>query len=313
MRTRRREFAALPGQKHDYTVTLTVMDDDPAGAVTAEATQTVTISMANHPPVSDPGGPYFGYVGTPVTLSGIGSYDPDQGTSDHIVSYGWQLTNVVPYQYADASNMAVNWTWNTPGTYNVGLQVTNRFGLSTIAWTTVQIGTGNPTKLFVRPDLEGEYGSPVDLMAQLTTPSGVPIADMPIDFYVDRNRDGSYDPLAEFAGEVATDATGWATLPYLQVLAPDDGNPYPIEARFAGRDLYFPSTSDNVLEMDAARTVLTYTGDTTGSTGQTVKLTATLTDYLGNVVAGVPVSFTLGSQARAPRRIPTARPAPPSC
>jgi hypothetical protein len=73
-------ISALPNQRHDYTVTVTVWDDNPNGAQSDVATQTVTISLVNHAPVSDPGGPYVGYVGQPVTLSGIGSYDPDEGS-----------------------------------------------------------------------------------------------------------------------------------------------------------------------------------------------------------------------------------------
>ncbi|MCY2987758.1 MAG: Ig-like domain-containing protein [Planctomycetota bacterium] len=289
------QLAGLPNQRHDYTVTMIVKDDDPTGARSAQATQIVTLSMVNHPPVSDPGGPYVGYVGLPVTLDGIKSYDPDAGQPlyNHIASYGWQLTDAPPYQFADATTMAVNWTWSKPGSYKVGLKVTDRFGLSTIAWTTVQIGTGNPTNLFVRPDLEGEYHSPVDLMAQLTTPTGSPVANMPIDFYVDLNHDESFDPIQEFVGEIATDATGWATFPFAQRVLPDD---YSIEARFAGRDLYFASTADGMLELERARTVVVYTGDTEGRSGNLVTLSATLTDFVGDPLANLPLVFTLGTQ-----------------
>jgi RHS repeat-associated protein len=290
---------ALPNQQHNYTVTVTVWDDNPLGAESDEATQTVTLSLQNHPPVSVPGGPYFGFVGLPVTFSGIGSYAPDAGSPlyNHIAAYGWQFTGATPYTFSDATTMAAQWTWNAPGTYNVGLEVTNRFGLTGIAWTTVTIVTGVPTQLAVRSDLEGEYGAPIDLMAQLTTPALVPIAGMPIDFYVDRNRDGSFDPVTEFAGEVTTDATGWATFPYQQIIDPDDGNPYGIEATFAGQGDYFASSGQNYLEVDPGRTAIVYTGATAGGVGQTVQLSASLTDYEGAVLAGQPVTFTLDSQS----------------
>jgi PKD repeat protein len=289
------QLQGMPSQRHDYTVTVTVRDDDPRGAKTDEAVQIVTISLVNHPPVADPGGPYVGYVGMPVTLSGIGSYDPDAGDPfyNHIASYGWQLTTSAPYQFNDAHSVATNWTWNTPGTYNVGLKVTDRFGASSIAWTTVEIRTGVPTNMFVRADLEGEYHTYIDLMAQLTTPTGTPVPGMPVDFYLDRNHDGSFDPVQEFVGEATTAADGWATLPWMGPAPADD---YAIEAKFVGQSDYFASLGDGEVEVAPGRTVVLYTGDTMGLAGQTIALGAILTNIVGDPLANETISFNLAGQ-----------------
>jgi RHS repeat-associated protein len=287
------DLSGMPGQRRDYIVTMTVRDDDPRGSKTDEAHQTITLSLTNHPPVADPGGPYVAYVGVPLTLTGINSYDPDTGDPlyNHIAAYGWQLTSQAPYQFNDATTVATNWTWNTPGTYNVGVKVTDRFGASTVAWTTVEVRTGIPTTMFVRPERKADYQTILDVMAQLTTPTGAPIVGMPVDFYVDRNRDGSYDPAQEFAGEAITGDDGWATLPLTQALAPAV---YGLEAVFAGQGDYFTSSDRDVIEVRQARTAVFYTGDTTGGGGQPIRLSAILSDYLGTPIADSPLTFTIG-------------------
>ncbi|RJS74064.1 hypothetical protein CW714_02280, partial [Methanophagales archaeon] len=75
-----------------------------------ERIRAVTLALPpNQPPVSDPNGPYTGCVNSSVTLNGSKSYDPDMG--DTIVSYGWELDNVTPYDFDDAFGETVQWTW----------------------------------------------------------------------------------------------------------------------------------------------------------------------------------------------------------
>ena len=124
-----------PGN-YNLIVNITIpIDDD---WTNNERIRAVTLALPpNQPPVSDPNGPYTGCVNSSVTLNGSKSYDPDMG--DTIVSYGWELDNVTPYDFDDAFGETVQWTWNTPGTYNIGLKVTDKHGATHITWTTVNI------------------------------------------------------------------------------------------------------------------------------------------------------------------------------
>jgi len=284
----------LPGQLHEYMVSLTVTDDNPEGALMDTARNSLTISLENHPPVAIPGGPYIGYVNMPVVLDGIGSYDPDAGAPlyNHIVSYEWELDGIAPYDFDDGLSMAVNWTWTAQGTYNVGLRVTDRFGETNTAWTTVTIGEAIPTELYVNPDMETEYGDTINLEARLTTPTGDFVSGQLIKFWIDVDKNGSFDP-SEFVGSAMTDETGWAALPYIATLTPDF---YPVQAMFEGNDPYLPSLNDGFLEIEKMGTILTYTGPSSGYTGELVSLSVLLTDTDGNPLAGKQVDINFGSQ-----------------
>jgi hypothetical protein len=120
----------------DYIVTLRVTDDN-VPPLTDTDTCTVHITPPPHPPVADPDGPYTGCPDVPVTLDGTGSFDIDTG--DSIVSYGWELDMVAPYDFDDATGPTPQWTWASAGTYNIGLKVEDTTELTDTAWTTVEI------------------------------------------------------------------------------------------------------------------------------------------------------------------------------
>jgi PKD repeat protein len=116
-----------------YTVTLTVTDNDGA---TDSDTATVTINthdVQNLPPVAEANGPYSGTEGVPLSLSSVGSNDPD-GT---IVSYDWDFgdgsahgTDENPsHTYADAVGSP----------YTVTLTVTDNDGATDTACTIATI------------------------------------------------------------------------------------------------------------------------------------------------------------------------------
>ncbi len=65
-----------------YTATLTVTDND--GFSSSNSTQTAVVS----PPVSDPGGPYSGYVNESVQFNGTGSYDSDGVIESYVWDFG---------------------------------------------------------------------------------------------------------------------------------------------------------------------------------------------------------------------------------
>jgi len=70
-------------------------------------------------PTADAGGSYTACSGDIVTLDGSGS----TALAGTIVAWDWDLDN--DGQYDDAFGQTVQHTWNTPGTYPVGLKVTS--------------------------------------------------------------------------------------------------------------------------------------------------------------------------------------------
>jgi hypothetical protein len=78
-----------------------------------------SITGLNDPPVADANGPYTGNVGTPVTINGSGSYDPD-GT---IIGYEWDLDD--DGEFDDAAGEMVEYTWNEAYSGNITLKVTD--------------------------------------------------------------------------------------------------------------------------------------------------------------------------------------------
>ena len=86
-------------------------------------------------PTADTGGSYEGCVNEPVTLNGSGS-TAQVGT---IVAWDWDLDN--DGEFDDAFGETVQWTWNSAGTFDIGLEVTSSDSLTLTdeASTTVEI------------------------------------------------------------------------------------------------------------------------------------------------------------------------------
>lgn len=84
----------------------------------------------NLPPTANAGGPYNATTGTVIQFNGAGSSDPD-GT---ISSYQWAFGDSTT-----GNGVAPTHTYNTPGTYNVTLTVTDNSGSSTYTGTTATI------------------------------------------------------------------------------------------------------------------------------------------------------------------------------
>jgi len=103
--------------KGNYTVTLTVLDNNNATAV-----YTTWIEVAPRPPVAEANGPYSGLTGTPIPFSSAGSNDVDGS----IVEFRWS--------FGDDSGSSLeenpSHTYSDPGTYTVSLMVTDEDGLT---------------------------------------------------------------------------------------------------------------------------------------------------------------------------------------
>ena len=125
-----------------YTVTVTVEDDD-LGSMTDTFAVTV---LLNTPPVADAGGPYTADEGAGLALDATGSTD----AQNNITSYAWDLDN--DGQFDDALGAAPNVSSATlvalglgdDGTYPIGVLVTDSFGASDTAATTVRVNNVAP-------------------------------------------------------------------------------------------------------------------------------------------------------------------------
>jgi len=93
-----------------HTVTITASD----GHASSSLAIPITVTVLNHPPVADPGGPYAGRVDQPVSFDGSGSHDPE----------GQSL--VFQWTFGDGgagSGERPVYAYRGPGTYTVTLQV----------------------------------------------------------------------------------------------------------------------------------------------------------------------------------------------
>jgi hypothetical protein len=99
-----------------------------AAMVAAVGFGTGSASAQSAPPVANPGGPYVGVVGQPITISGAAS----TGTN---LSFVWSFCDGTT-----ASGVAVNKVFGTVGACSVTLTVSNGLGQSSTASTTANIG-----------------------------------------------------------------------------------------------------------------------------------------------------------------------------
>jgi PKD repeat protein len=141
----------------DFIVTLTVTDD--FGNLSAPATTTATIGIGDLPPVADANGPYSGTVGAEVQFDGSGSSDPNG--DDTIVSYDWEFGDGT---VASDSGPMPTHVYDTAGTYNVTLTVTDDTGLVDSAGSSATI---EPPPLEAPiADPNGPYSAPVGTPVQ---------------------------------------------------------------------------------------------------------------------------------------------------
>lgn len=114
----------------NYDVTATVQVTDNVGE-TSEATLVVHIVTGLVAPVANPGGPYTGGVNAPITLDASGSSDSNPGGS--IVKYEWDLDGNGTYESNAGSSPTLQHTWTTPYVGQIGLRVTDNFGMVSTA------------------------------------------------------------------------------------------------------------------------------------------------------------------------------------
>ncbi len=82
-----------------------------------EDTATVKVEKAPEPLIAEAGGPYTGYVGEPIQITGSAT----GGIPDYI--YEWDLNNDGVYD--DANGKTISYSWETQGTKTIYLKVTD--------------------------------------------------------------------------------------------------------------------------------------------------------------------------------------------
>jgi hypothetical protein len=114
------------------------------GEITPDEVQEYEVSYSSTEtalPVADANGPYTGFVESPITFNGTGSYDPD-GT---IVSYEWDLDD--DGEFDDATGPTPSKTWNTTYSGNISLKVTDNDGATDIDTTTLTVAPLVPARV----------------------------------------------------------------------------------------------------------------------------------------------------------------------
>jgi uncharacterized delta-60 repeat protein len=129
------QFPMLDGPA-TRVVALRVTDED--GAVHIVST---TVTVTNVAPVAVASGPHVVEEGTPLVLSGAGSYDLD----GHVVSYEWDFDYDGSSFDVNATGVSVGYpTANGPGSHAVALRVTDEDGATHLVVTSVQVNNAAP-------------------------------------------------------------------------------------------------------------------------------------------------------------------------
>ena len=129
------------GQFGSFDVSVRVTDEDGESDV---ETITIVADQGNTAPVASAGGAYATAIGLGLALDASASYDPNENWGDSIVSWEWDLDN--DGQYDDATGETVNLDaaqvdalFNGNSSYTVGVRVTDEFGLTSTASTSVMV------------------------------------------------------------------------------------------------------------------------------------------------------------------------------
>lgn len=137
-----------------------------------------------------------------------------------------------------------------------------------------------PTELAISAPASGRTTDPVDVTATLTS-AGDPLADRAVVL-----------TLGSQSQTVATDANGIAAARFDLADPPGD---YEVTAAFAGDERHRASDAAVPFTIDPEVTTLVYDGDTS-ATGETVVLSAVLTEDDGLAVGGRAITFRVGGQ-----------------
>ncbi len=135
-------ISAAPSGAGAYQVALQATDSaDPT--LTANATVAVTVNHVDRAPVANPGGPYAGLAGTPVSMSGAASSDPDGDA----LTYAWGFGDG-----ANGVGVGVSHTYAAVGSYAVTLTVSDG-SLTGSGTTTATVTSQLEARAWAEPSL----------------------------------------------------------------------------------------------------------------------------------------------------------------
>ncbi|MEO0294250.1 MAG: CARDB domain-containing protein, partial [candidate division WOR-3 bacterium] len=140
-----------------YYVTLRVWDDNVPPKSDIDVC-IVFVTLGNHPPRANAGGPYEGFINSPVLLDGSFSYDPDTLVGDSILSYKWEIDG--DGDFDDFFGKKGEWIWNKPFKGKIGLKVEDTKRMSDIDWASVDIVEFNLSSEGAFPDPFSPEASP---------------------------------------------------------------------------------------------------------------------------------------------------------
>ncbi|MFA5910531.1 MAG: HYR domain-containing protein [Vicinamibacterales bacterium] len=156
-----------------YNVQLTVTDGN---GLTATTSCPVNVIAGNLPPVAEPGGPYDFCVGSPMVLDATASSDPEGGA----LTFAWDLSSPLNFTGAEGTTAVFDATAafssRAPGTYQIGLRVTDDNAYATPVFPTITIHAAtDPVFCNTAPTLT----VPPNLTAPATGPGGAAVTFLP--------------------------------------------------------------------------------------------------------------------------------------
>ncbi|MFN9720081.1 MAG: tandem-95 repeat protein, partial [Planctomycetota bacterium] len=131
----------------ESNVTLTINATDSSGA-TFSQTVVLNVDNTNLAPSAQAGGPYSMTEGDSITLSAVGSSDPENS----VLTYNWDLDGDGSYDDAGGRDVFLTWAQlnslptpiNDDGTRDISVRVTDAGGLAATATTTLTVSNAAP-------------------------------------------------------------------------------------------------------------------------------------------------------------------------
>ena len=154
---------STPSPSGGYPVILYVSDS----TGTTGQDQTRAYIDPGDTPVANAGGPYTGLVNQTVEFTGSAS----GGASPY--TFSWDLDN--DGEFDDATGSEAEWSWDTAGSYTIGLKVVDDVGQEDTDSATVTItepGTNNPPNKPAKPsgEINGKTDTPYTYTTSTTDP-----------------------------------------------------------------------------------------------------------------------------------------------
>jgi serine protease len=216
-------------------------------------------------PTADPNGPYFGTEGAPISFDGSGSTDDGS-----IVSYDWDFGDG-----CTGTGIYPNHTYIDDGTYTVTLTVTDNDEDVNTSTTTATIDNVAPSANAGGP-YSGSVNISITFSGNATDPGTADVLTYDWDFEYDGENFTVDNSSIDLANPSHTYIFAGTYTVALQV-KDDDGGISPISTAnvtVTAPDIEYPVISDAI-------------GSTSGTTGEPVTISATITDNVGVVSAAV--------------------------